>query len=44
MFDKVIDEVSPFINNYQKSTLGAPAKKQFVLQSCFFMYYLGMLI
>ena len=25
-----------FINNYQKSTLGGPRKKQFVLQSCFF--------
>ena len=25
-----------FINNYQKSTLGGPRKKQFVLKSCFF--------
>ena len=29
-----------FINNYQKSTLGGPRKKQFVLQSCFFFYVL----
>ena len=33
-----------FINNYQKSTLGWQRKKQFVLQSCFFMCYLGILI
>ena len=32
-----------FINNYQKSTLGRPRKKTFVLQSCFFMCYLGIL-
>ena len=31
-------------NDYQKSTLGRPIKKQFVLQSYIFMYYLGKLI
>ena len=35
---------SQFINNYQKSASGEPMMKQFVLQSCLFMYYLGILI
>ena len=33
-----------FINNYQKSTLGGPMMKQFVLQSRIFMYFRGILI
>ena len=41
---KLLMKWAQFINNYQKSTLGGPRKKQFVLQSCFFMYYLGILI
>ena len=41
---KLLMKWDQFINNYQKSTLGGPMMKQFVLQSCFFMYYQGMLI
>ena len=41
---KLLMKWTQFINNYQKSTLRGPMKKQFVLHSCFFMYYLGILI
>ena len=42
---KLLMEWAQFINNYQKSTLEGPRKKQFVLQSCFVnVYYLGILI
>ena len=33
---KLLMKWAKFINNSQKSTLGAPMMKQFVLQSCFF--------
>ena len=33
---KLLKKWAQFINNYQKSTLGRPRKKQFVLKSCFF--------
>ena len=32
---KLLMKCAQFINNYQKSTLGGPMVKQFVLQSCF---------
>ena len=32
---KILTKWTQFINNYQKSRLGRPMKKQFVLQSCF---------
>ena len=32
------------MSKYQKSTLGKPTTKKFVLQSCFLMHYLGILI
>ena len=32
------------MSKYQKSTLGKPMTKKFVLQSCFLMHYLGILI
>ena len=31
------------MSKYQKSTLGGPMREQFVLQSYFLMYYLGIL-
>ena len=31
-------KLGSYMNNYQKSTLGGPRKKQFVFQSYFFMY------
>ena len=39
---KLMMKWAQFLNNYQKSTLREPRKKQFVLHSCFFMYYLGI--
>ena len=36
---KVLMKWAQFINNYQKSTLGGPIKKQFALQSRFFFFY-----
>ena len=41
---KLLMKWAQFINNYQKSTPGGPLMKQFVLQSCFFMYYRGILM
>ena len=32
---KLLMKRAQFINNYQKSTLGEPVTKQFILQSCF---------
>ena len=40
----LVMKCAQFINSYQKSTLGRPIMKPFVLQSCFFMYYRGILI
>ena len=34
---KLLMKWTQFISNYQKSTLGGPRKKQFVLQSCFYV-------
>ena len=34
---KLLMKWAQFINNYQKSTLGGPMMKQFVLQSCFLL-------
>ena len=41
---KLLMKWPQFINNYQKSTLGGPIIKPFVLQSCYFMYHQSMLI
>ena len=41
---KLLMKWAQFINNYQKSILGGPMMKQFFMQSCFFMYYRGILI
>ena len=39
-----MDLVFMNMSKYQKSTLGKPMTKKFVLQSCFLMHYLGILI